>query len=325
MRKEKFDVKHLLNSKPGDIAPFPLDEHTTQIVIAYRNMEFIADMVFPIVPVASQEFKYLKLDKGEAFTIPDTKVGRKSSPNLIEVSATEVDGSTKPYGLKDVIPQDDIDNAPENFDPEGRAAERLIDLVLLDHERRCANLAQNLSNYSVDNQDTLAGGDQFSDYVNSKPITKINESLDSMVMRANKIIFGRRGWSITRGHPDIVKAINATAGDTGLVSRQAFADLFELDEVIVGVGWYNTAKKGQDVTLERIWGNDIILIYQDPLADTRGGMTYGFTASFGERESRRRFDESIGLRGAVEIKTGHNVKPLITANDLGFILKDAVA
>jgi len=325
MFKEKFDLRRILNSKPGDIAPFPLDEHTTAIVIAYRNPQLVADMVLPIVNVGSQIFRYMKLDKGEAFTIPDTKVGRKSSPNLIEVSATRVEASTMPYGLKDVIPQEDIDNAPDNYDPEGRAAERLIDLVLLDHERRVANLVQDLNNYDAAYQNTLAGGDQFSDYVNSDPIGTIQEALDTMVMRGNKAVMGQAVWSKLRGHPAIVKAINATAGDTGLVSRQAVADLFELEELIIGVGWYNIAKKGQSPVLARVWGKDLVLFHQNQLADTQGGITYGYTASFGERESRTRFDESIGLRGAVEIKTGHNVKPLITANDLGFILKNAVA
>ena len=60
--------------------PFPITPAMTAVAIAYRNPRLIADEVLPRVPVPLQEFKYLKYTLEDGFTIPDTKVGRKSAP-----------------------------------------------------------------------------------------------------------------------------------------------------------------------------------------------------------------------------------------------------
>ncbi|KNE88004.1 hypothetical protein PSTG_18602, partial [Puccinia striiformis f. sp. tritici PST-78] len=104
------------------------------IAIAYRNTSMIADEVLPRVPVGKAEFKWWEYDLGQGFTVPNTNVGRTSQPNQVEFDAEEKTSSTNDYGLDAPVPQSDIDNAPANYDPLGRAAERTTDLILLDRE-----------------------------------------------------------------------------------------------------------------------------------------------------------------------------------------------
>src|SRR5690242_2969427 len=128
-------------------APFPIQPHLTAIAIGYRNPLLIADGVLPRVPVGMQEFKYLKHTKEEVFTLPDTRVGRKGRPNEVDFTATEVTDKTEDFGLDDPVPQNDIDNAPVNFDPLGRATEGIADLIALDREKRAADLVFTSANY----------------------------------------------------------------------------------------------------------------------------------------------------------------------------------
>lgn len=86
-------------------APFPIQPELTAIAIAYRNQSLIADEVLPRVPVGKQDFKYLKHAMAEGFTLPDTKVGRRSKPNDVEFSATEITASTEDFGLDDPVPR----------------------------------------------------------------------------------------------------------------------------------------------------------------------------------------------------------------------------
>src|SRR6478672_332567 len=148
-------------------APFPIHPHYTAIAIAYRNKNLIADSVLPRVPVSKQAFTYMKHSLAEAFTIPDTKVGRTSKPNQVSFSATETTASTEDFGLEDPIPQRDIENQPDNYDVIGKSTEYLSNLILLDREKRCADLVFNAANYPAANKTQLAGGDQFSDFINS--------------------------------------------------------------------------------------------------------------------------------------------------------------
>lgn len=306
-------------------APFPITPELVAITIAYRNAKLIADSVLPRVTVGKQEFKYWKYSLADGFTIPDTKVGRKSKPNEVEFSATETPDSTEDFGLDDPIPQADIDNAPPKHDPVGKAVEQLTNLILLDREVRTANKVFDVNNYGSNNKVTLSGASQFNDFTNSDPIKTIMDTLDACIMRPNVMVIGRAVFSTLARHPKIVKAVLGNAGDSGIARRQDIAELFELEEVLVGEAWLNTAKKGQPVSLARAWGKHISLIYRDLTADTRGGTTYGYTAQWGSRIAGANPDSNIGLRGGQRVRVGESVKEVICANDLGYFIQNAIA
>lgn len=306
-------------------APFPIQADLTAISIAYKNKRMIADQVAPRVPVNKEDFKYLKHNMAEGFTVPDSKVGRKSRPNEVSFSATEETDSTVDFGLDDLIPQSDIDNAPENYDPLGKSVEQISNLIELGREVRVANLVFNAANYAAGSQQTLAGVNQFSDFANSDPIGVLMDALDNMVMRGNIMTIGRQAYSILSRHPDIVKAAHGNSGDKGVAHRQAIIELFELEDILVGEARINSAKKGQAANLQRAWGKHISLQYRDVMADTRTGMTFALTAQHGTRVAGTKEDSDIGLRGGQRVRAGESVKELITANDLAFFIQNAVA
>jgi len=306
-------------------APFPIQPELTAIAVMYKNKGMIADRVAPRKPVGKQEFKYLKHDMSEGFTVPDTKVGRKSAPNQVEFRATEVTDSTQDYGLDDAIPQADIANAPVNYNPLAVATEKLSNLIELDREVRTANLVFTAANYVSSSKQTLSGTSQFSDFTNSDPIGVITAALDSMVMRANKMVIGRAAFTKLSMHPKIVKAFFGTAADSGIATRDFIARLFELEEVIVGESFVNTARKGQAALLARAWGKHIALLNVDNAADVNSGVTFALTAQFGTRIAGSIPDSDIGLRGGQRLRVGESVKELITAPDLGYFIENAVA
>lgn len=305
-------------------APFPIDPALTAIAIAYRNTRMIADDVLPRVPVGVQAFKYLKHDLREGFTVPSTLVGRKSAPNQVEFSATEESSSTEDYGLDAPVPQSDIDNAPANYNPLGKAVEQTTNLILLDREARCSAAVFNNASYATGNKTTLSGTSQWS-HADSNPIPAITDALDSVVMRPNIGVLGRRTSTWLRRHPKVVKAYNGTLGDEGMVPMAFLADLLELEAIYVGEARLNIARPGQAANLVRAWGPHASFIYRDRLADSRSGTTFGFTAQWGDRISGSQRDGDIGLRGGQRVRVGESVKELITAPDLGYFFENAVA
>lgn len=307
-------------------AAFPIQPELTAIAIAYKNRSLIADQVLPRVPVGKQDFKYLKFNLADGFTLPDTKVGRKSAPNRVEFTATEITDSCVDYALDDPIPNADIENAPPNFNPINVAVEGIMDLIKLDREVRTANLVFDYTNsYGSSNKETLAGTTQFSDYVNSNPIGVLTTAIDSMVMRPNKIIMGQAVWTKLRMHPKLVQAVFGNNQSTGILTREQFLSLFELDELLVGASFLNSAKKGQTPTLGRVWGKHIVLCYSNQVAAASGRTTFGFTAQWGTPIAGSEFDKNIGMRGGEIVRAGESVKEVIAATDLGYMIKDAVA
>lgn len=311
-------------------APFTIDPELTAIAIAYRNRKLIADEVLPMVqPVGTKTFKYTLFPQGEILTIPDTKVGRRGKPNVVEFSGTETEATCLDYGLEDEIPQDDIDQAASAGNaalasPQARATEWLTDLVMLDREVRTAGVVFNSATYAAANKTQLAGATQWSDPA-SDPVAAIEGAVEGVLMRPNVAVFGQATWSGLRRHPKIVKAVNKTDGDTGLVSKEAFAEVFELDEVLVGGAFYNTAKKGQAVQLARCWGKHAAFIHRNKLAGPQRGVTFGMTVPYGAKIAGQRPDPDVGLRGGVRVRVGESVKELITAADAAYFFQDAVA
>lgn len=306
-------------------APFPIDPHLTGIAIAYKNMSLIADSVLPRVPVSKEVFKYQKYKLEDAFTIPQTEVGRKSEPNQVEFGSTEKAASTVDHGLDDFIPQKDLDNAADNQDPEGQAIENLTDIVALSREVRTANLVFDPNTYAAANKQTLSGTSQWNDFANSTPLADLLTALDSMVMRANVMTMGAEVSTMLRQHPDMVKAYHGNAGDSGLVPIGFLADLLELEEILVGRSRLNIVAPGQTPTLNRVWGKHVSLFHRNTMADTQRGTTFGFTAQHGDKVARRIIEEKKGLNGGVTVRSGESVKELVTADDLGFFIQNAIA
>src|SRR6185312_1109277 len=153
-------------------APFAIDPVLTGITLAYKNLSLIADSVLPRItpPLDKEVFNYTAWTQAEAYTIPNTKVGRKSAPNEIEFTGTESTSQTDDYGLDDVIPWTDTANAGITFDPRARAVVTLSDLIALDREVRVAALLFATGSYASGQSATLSGTSQWSDFTNSNPL-----------------------------------------------------------------------------------------------------------------------------------------------------------
>lgn len=319
--------------------PFPVDATLTAIAIGYRNpaAKLIGRRVLPPLAVLSERFKWNEYPLAEGFTLPETRVGRKGQPNQVEFTATEKDGSIVDYGLDDPIPYSDIQEAAtaraeqrSHFDPEAAAAAGLTNYIELAREVRAAALVQDSNNYAAGRKVTLAGNSQFSDFVNSDPYAVIDAGFDgTLVYRPNVAVMGSSVWSVIKRHPKLIKAVKGGLTDTGAITRAQFAELFELDpnNVLIGEAFLNTAKKGQNVLLDRVWGKSIQLLYVDPSKQTTtdGVITWGFTAELGGKVAGSIEDKDIGLQGGKRVRVGERVREFVAAKDVGYQINAAVA
>lgn len=320
-----FQVDHLGLMVLGSTTPFPTNPTLTAIAIAYRNPDvtLIADQVLPRINT-EENFSWLEYDLAQGFTIPDTQVGRKSVPNEVDFSGTERQAKVLDYGLDDIIPNRDIAADNRGVDPRGRAVEYLTGLVHLGREKRVADLVFNAANYAAANVLPLSGTSQWSD-PNSDPVAAIGDALDSTIIRPNVATFGQVTWTKLRRNPKLVNAIKGGTTVAGMVSRQEFADLFELQEVLVGQSNINLAKKGQPVNMQRTWGKHASFFFRDRSASNAGGITFGFTAQWGGWVAGEIPEQKTGLRGAIRVRSGESVKEIVCAKDVGFLFQNAVA
>jgi hypothetical protein len=308
-------------------APFPIDPELTGIVLAYRNQTLVADLVLPrSTPLGKEEFTYRRLTASEGYTVPTTIVGRKSNPTEVEFTGTEVTDRTDDYGLDDFVPVTDVANGAGTVDPIQLAAQGLTDLIMLDREVRTANLVFASGTYAATNRATLSGTSQWSDFTNSNPVNAILAAIDIPLARPNVIVLGQATWTQVRQHPRVLQGVNASAQTGGAVTRQQFAGLFELEEVIVGQGFVNTARRGQTPTYARVWGRHAALIHRNPLArGQQNAVTFGMTFQYATRFAGQIEEPKRGLRGGTTVRVGESVKEVIMAADTGYYFENAVA
>lgn len=306
-------------------APFPIDPDLTALAVSYRNEQMIGDFVLPRVRVAKQEFKWFRNALSDDFTVPDTRVGRKSRPNMVETGGTEVADFTVDYGLEDAVPLADVQNADSRYNPLARAVTYTTNLIELDREIRVANLVTTLGNYASAQRATLSGTSQWSDFTNSNPVNAMLVAMDAMIMRPTIAVMGQPVATALMQHPSVVQTVNRTSQGRGVVMLSDLAAVLGLRQIYVGQAWVNTARKGQTAAYSRAWGKHCALLNIDLQADASRGSTFGFTAQWGDRIAGSEFDRDIGLRGGQRVRVGESVKEVIAENTLGYFFQNAVA
>lgn len=308
-------------------SPFPVAMDLTSVSLAFENKRFIADEALPRFPVDSINYSYAVYNFDEGFAVQDTAVGRRSAPNQVEFHAKDVTSKTVDHALDDSVPEYDRHTTRQpNGRLHARIAERVTNLIALNREKRVADLLFNEAIYPDDNKIVLSGSDSWSDSANSDPVATISAALDTPIMRPNTGVIGRKLYSVLSQHPDIMKSVNATSGDKGIATRQAIANLFELDNLWVGEGFYIERLRNEDAaqTPLRLWGASMALYYLDQLGGPDEMPSFGFTAEYEKRMVSKYFDEKVGARGGTIIRVAESVDEQICAPRLGYLIEDAV-
>jgi len=299
----------------------------TGMVMEFKNRELVADLVMPIKKLRTKHtsFKYAERNLADGFTVPSTLIGRGSKPNQATFSVMEKSGICVDYGLGSFIPQRDINEADGQVgDLVSDALTSIMNLVLLDREKRVADIVQSPSNYLSGKTIAVENGDKF-DNPDSDPLKYLLEMLDKNLVRPNRMTIGQKAWTKLRTHPKIVKAAHGNAGDSGVASRQIVAELLELQEIIVGASRINASRKGKEMVLENCWGNNVALHYCEPVADASIGLAWGLTFQSEERFASTTWNDELGALGGFNVKAGACWAETVTAKGAGMLLAGVIS
>lgn len=311
---------------------FPVNPELTAVAIGYKNrdIDLIADTVLPRISTP-KKFSYTKYTQADGYTVPATRVGRKSEPTMVDFGGTMVNDECVDWGLDDLLPNDEIEawdamSKPATaVSPLAKSTSLLTGLVMLDREIRVAGTVFAAATYAAGNQATLSGTSQWSDFANSNPLDALLAALDVPLFRPNTVVLGQAVWTKLRQHPRVIQAANASAQTGGAITRQQLADILEVRDVLVGSGFVNTARKGQAAAFSRVWGKHCALLYIGADLANADQPCFGFTAQFGTRIAGAIAEPRKGLRGGQILRVGESVKEVISANDSGYYFQNAVA
>jgi hypothetical protein len=238
----------------------PQDRMLTQVSLEFQPGGFIADDVLPVVGVNFESAGYYTFDDGN-FNIPEAKRNPRGVYKEIDFGMSTDNYRAEEFGIETRIDDRERRNAPGPLNLDVSKTRRATNGILLNRERRVANLVTNTSN--VTQNTTLVGAAQWSDPTSDPSVTAraARTAIRSKTgVRPNRLVLGNDVFEALRIHPKVIDFM-----DGGRASEQDLADYFEVARVIVAGAIYNSAKEGQTATLTDLWGKDALFFYQSPI------------------------------------------------------------
>lgn len=338
--------------------PSPSDVHVnrplTNISIAYMQAQsnFVADKVFPNVPVLKQSDLYFRYDRSDFWR----NQFEKRAPGAESAGSGWKIDSSQSYHCHVWALHKDIDDqtrgnedSPLQGDTDTTLFLSLQAMISREVNWAAAYFTTGLwtgidgTNGDITGSATSPGSNealQWND-ASSTPIEDVTDNATLIQqrtgLRPNKLVLGRQVWDKLKNHADIVDRIKYSGGVSNatpaIVSRQAVAALMEIDEVLVADGIQVTSKENKDfetsMTTAFIAGKNALLVYANPNPSLRmpsGGYTFSWTGylgagSMGQRVSRFRMEHLKSDR--VEEEMAYDQK-LVSA-DCGIFFSGIVA
>lgn len=307
----------------ADISLQYLDQPLNNVSVGYKNDDYFAEKLFPVVPVKKQSGRYWIFGK-EKFRQYETI--RHAKAEAREIAPWTL--ANNPYfcddhSLKDAISDEERANS-DGTDLEVNTTENLTDAILLDFEIRVKNLVMGPT--SLVPSVALSGTSQWSDYVNSDPISAVEAQKtavkQAVALTPNTLAVSYPVYAVLRQHPRIIDRFKYT--QVGVLQADHLKSAFDVDNFWVMGAEYDTATEGQSPALSFVWGKNALLAYVPPEPRRREvSLGYTFRWLFGAPDLAgtlvKRYRVENRMADAVEVHRYDDVQLVAPAAGMAFI------
>lgn len=237
-----------------------IDQLLSNFVQGYKPNDRVWDKVAPPITVAKQSDFYLVYSRGDALRRENARRAPGTEANVVTRSIGSATYYALNYALKMAVTAEDDANADPMYRQEYLEGhgQHLVNLLDLDAESRVAALVTTVANVG-----SGAGVASAWSGAASNPIGNINNAIDivedSTGKRPNVMTMGNKAWRLLRRHADVRNLILGTNNGGGYPSIQQVKDIFELDDIIVGGTYENTANEAQADVIAAVWGAHVVL------------------------------------------------------------------
>lgn len=308
-----------------------IDRPLSNFAVDYKNKKFIASLVAPFVPVNNKSDSYIIFNKEDKFSLPEDLRGPKSHAKEVTWGSSSSTYGCIDRALRDFLSDAIVANSDQGINPQQRTTNFLTDLLLLKYEKRVVDLVTTYANYGASYRTTLSGTSQLSDFAGSDPIDVIDTAKSACFIEPNTIIMSKEVFDKLKRHPQLLDHVKGGSNNTSpaKVNAQTMAEIFEVDQILIGEAKYNSSVKGQTASYSSLWGKHIIVAYVAPdvsMESVTAWKTFRWNqVSTGAGFKVRRYrDESVG-GGGEWIEVEMSVVEKAICSDLAYMVKDAIA
>lgn len=311
-----------------------IDRALTNISVAYMQGAdaFIADKVFPIINVTKQSDVYFSYSKADAFRdeVVERARGAESAGGNFNISEEEPYHCRKYAFHYDITQEERVNyDAPISIDRD--ATNWLSEKMLLKREVDFTNKFFKKGIWGTDVQADGTTVKKWSD-ATSDPVDAVNKQMLKMAENTGKkpnfAIMSPDVFYALKNHDAIKDCIKYT--QKGIVTVDLIASLFEVDNIYIPWGVYNSANQGADASNSFLYSGAMLLGHtakSPSLRTPTAGYIFAWTglegaSAYGSRMVRIKMDQlGIGTE-RFEMEMAYDQK--VICKDLGAFLYDLV-
>lgn len=308
-----------------------VDRPLSNIAIGYKNQAYVADSIFPVVPVEKESDLYFVWTKDFWFrnTVELRAPGDTYPEGGLELSTTSY--FAKMYHQGFPLNDEEIANQDEAVELAQTGAEWIADQFLLNREIKISGDIFATGKWDTDK--TLSGANQWDDYASSDPIGDVDlgkQTIQKSTGRVpNRMLMGQEVMDILKQHPLLLDKFKHTS--VGILSAEQVADALNIEKILVGASVQNTANEGATFAGAYIWGKSALLLYVAQGVPSKRTPTAGLTfawkgvnqAAVGITVPITRVREDSRDRDMLRGKHAFDNK--IVGKDLGYFFATAVS
>lgn len=239
----------------------------------------VADILFPIVPVGARGGRVISFGN-EDFRLISSARAPGANTKRVQFGYTSGAYFLTDYSLEGSVPIEILQEglAVPTINHATVAITKVRNMMALEREKQCADLALNAALYGANNKLTLTSTDRWDQYdqAASDPIADIQaarEAIRAQIgVRPNVLTLGPKVLTALRSHPKILDRLS-TSTDRSPATLAQLQALLEIETVVEGGMIFHNGTAFVDV-----WGTYAHLAYTPPrsLAEM-GSPSFGYT------------------------------------------------
>lgn len=263
-----------------------VDAILTNISVAYlqKQENFIADKVFPVIPVDKKSDKYFVYTKNDWFRDEAQRRADSTESAGSGYNLTTGTYSADVFAFHKDVGDQTVANADAPLNPLREATEFVTHRLLLRKELQFVSDFFTTGVWGTDvagvaGTPTTGQTKQWSDYASSDPINDIEEAksdiLSNTGMEPNTLVLGYEVFRQLKNHPDLVDRIKYTSSQT--ITTDMLAAMFDIPRVMVAKAVKATNTEGGTDAYGFAYGKGALLTH---VATNPGVMTPSAGYSF---------------------------------------------
>jgi len=323
------------------------DAALSNLSIGYNNPMFIADRVFPHVRVAKQSDYFFKFLKAAWFRLDTKAVGPGANKPRSGYKVTSDTYSCIKYAIEHPVPIELLNNADAVMDPMSAGVNWVTRQLLLRKEYQVSQLCVTAANWTSTN-DAAGGWAKTADGSGNTFIEDVftgKKTVRELIgVDPNVMVMDQDTWDNIVQEYTVLERIKHSmpTGQPAVVTRNLIAQLFGLDEVLVGPAIYSSDEEtvaGTEFTAVKMWETNAtkgscLLLYRTPtpaIEEPNAGYIFEWGGDEGNQSALVKSDVHREVRRYWEDKVDSWIidgreyfDEKVTCADAGYLFTDTI-